>query len=442
MASIEIKDLDKQKRQLKASFDMWEKTIKETEKRMSEAKNEDKSPKYTESQINERLQLLRDGEQDILDKWLFLGGTLEEIKGSKTSSSSGSKPLVRKKTKGKTVYEQLEEVKENLTEQEKKEVPVSQEKVKPAQNDSAGLIKKMDSSNPLASYDIIPLPSNGECYKNKQGRIAVSYLTAMDENIIVSPNLYRDNMVLDILLKEKIRDQEIDPDELLDGDRDAIILFLRSSAYGNMYSVTTTDPVTKKTFDAEIDLSKIKYKDFKLKGDENGWFDFELPISKDKVKFRFLTHKDYLNLTKLDEIEQASLRKKQIEKFDSRITSYLDEDKSLSVQERKEVSDALDIIRKWSEKNVSDEDDTGFSHRASNELEMELMSINGNTDRKFIHDYLMSMPIKDASEIRKYITRNTPGVDYNFEIEKPESLGGGSMPVFLQFDQFIFLVDS
>ena len=42
----------------------------------------------------------------------------------------------------------------------------------------------------------------------------------------------------------------------------------------------------------------------------------------------------------------------------------------------------------------------------------------------------------------KYVKENEPGLDYNVEIQKPESLGGGSMPVFLQFDQFIFLTDT
>ena len=55
-----------------------------------------------------------------------------------------------------------------------------------------------------AQYDVISLPSNGECYKNKIGRIPVSYLTAYDENIITSPNLYRDGLVIDYLLKNKI----------------------------------------------------------------------------------------------------------------------------------------------------------------------------------------------------------------------------------------------
>ena len=441
MAKIEIKDLEKQKKQLKASFDMWEKTIQEAMESMKNARKEDKTKKYTEEQIKEKLETLRNGEQDIIDKWLFLGGTMEELKKGPQSE----KPIVKKKAVGKTVMEQIQEIdgKQTETSENKSsdETPKSTIARKSSRYENfSKLIPEKDESNPMASYDIIPLPSNGECYPNKQGRIAVSYLTAMDENIIVSPNLYRDNMVLDIILKEKVRDPEIDPDDLLDGDRDAIILFLRSSAYGNMYSVSTTDPETKQTFDTQIDLSKIKYKEFALKGDENGYFDYELPLSKDKIKFKFLTHKDYINLTRLDEIEIGSLRKAEIEKYNEKLTYYLGEDEILTVSERKEITNAINKLKDWSQKFK--DDGVHFSHRTTNELEMQIISVNGNTDRKFIHEYVNTMPIKDASSLRKYIAKNTPGVDYNFEIQKPESLGGGSMSVFLQFDQFIFLVDS
>lgn len=447
MAKIEIKDLEKQRKQLKASFDMWEKTINETIESMKNARNEDKTKKYSEDQIKDKVQFLRDGEQDIIDKWLFLGGSLEELKGEEKSE----RPTVRKK-ESKTVFEQISEVENEdkvKPKVKKKDKEISFEEIdtsfEPDNSSKKTItpreyIPKSDDSNPMASYDIIPLPSKGECYKSKKGKIAVSYLTAMDENIIVSPNLYRDNMVLDIILNEKVRDPEINPDDLLDGDRDAIILFLRSSAYGNMYSVTTTDPETKETFDTEIDLSKIKYKDFTLVGDENGWFDYQLPISKDAIKFRFLTHKDYLNLAKLDEVEVGSIRKAEIEKYNSKLTYYLGEDEILTMSERKEITNAINKLKAWADK-FKDES-VQFSHRATNELEMQIMSINGNENRKFIHDYVKNMPIKDASSLIKYITKNTPGVDYNFEIEKPESLGGGSISVFLQFDQFIFLTDS
>ena len=50
-----------------------------------------------------------------------------------------------------------------------------------------------------SQFDTIPLPSKGQCYKSKVDRVPVSYLTAYDENIITSPNLYRDGLVIDYL---------------------------------------------------------------------------------------------------------------------------------------------------------------------------------------------------------------------------------------------------
>ena len=444
MAKIEIKDLEKQQKQLIASFKMWEKTIKETVDNMKNAMNEDKTKKYTQEQIDDKVELLRNGEQDIIEKWVFLGGTVESLK--EAAIEKYEKPVVRKKTSdNKTVFEKINEVSENETEEAKPKVKKVERKEPPVIKQSnasmpSSVIPKSDETNPLASYDIIPLPSKGECYPGKQSRIAVSYLTAIDENIIVSPNLYRDKMVLDVILKEKIRNPEIDPDELLDGDRDAIILFLRSSAYGNMYSVTATDPETKKSFDTEIDLSKIKYRDFNLTSDEDGFFDFTTPVRNDKIKFRFLNHKDYVNLKKLDENEMLAIRKEEVGRYIERFNDFLEYDDNLSGTRRMEILDAISKLKDWSEEYKGD--GVEYSHRATNELEMQIMSVNGNKDRAFIHNYVVTMPIKDAMAIKKYINANTPGVDYNFEIEKPESLGGGSMKVFLQFDQFIFLTDT
>ena len=435
MASVEIKDIEKQKKQLKASFDMWEKTINETISAMKKAKK-------TEDEIKDKIDLLKNGQQDVIDKWLFLGGTVDELKGEKKAE----KPIVKKKKVENNVFEQIEKIsKENEPEQMKtKEQQTENSLEVTTKNETNTLstkyIPKNDDTNPLASYDIIPIPSKGECYPGKQGKIAVSYLTAIDENVIVSPNLYRDNMVLDIILKEKIRNQDIDPDDLLDGDRDAIILFLRASAYGNMYSVNVTDPETGKKFDTKIDLSKLKFKDFTLTGDENGYFDYELPVTKDKIKFKFLSHKDYVMLAKLDGLEVNRIRKNDIERYNEKLDFYVNEDKKMDSEFKEKITNALSTLKEWADK--TEDDGTEYSHRITNELEMQIVSVNGNTDRKYIHEYISKMPIKDSSSLRRYITTNTPGVDYNFTIEKPESLGGGSMNVFLQFDQFIFLVDS
>ena len=129
MASIEIKDLDKQKKQLKASFDMWEKTINETIESMKNARKEDNTKKYTEDQIEDKVEMLRNGQQDIIDKWTFLGGTMDELRGEKKSA----KPVVKKKTAtGKTVTEQIAEI-------EDKEMP----KVKK--------VEKSDDSKPVTN---------------------------------------------------------------------------------------------------------------------------------------------------------------------------------------------------------------------------------------------------------------------------------------------------
>ena len=442
MATIEVKDLDKQKKQLKASYEMWEKSIKDTVERMENSVDENGEKKFTQKDIDDRISLLKDGEQDVIDKWFFLGGTMEELEGKPAEKNTESKPKVKKKNESKTVFEQLDEIEGSKPKVKKiNKVESPSESQTGYQNiPDTSIIPKSEESNPLASYDIIRLPSKGECYASKQGRIAVSYLTAIDENIIVSPNLYRDNMVLDIILKEKIRNSEIDADDLIDGDRDAIILFLRSSAYGNMYPVTAVDPDTKEKFDAEIDLSKIKYKEFNLIGDENGYFDYEMPISKDKIKFKFLTHNDYKKLSRLDSAETPKLRKGAVIDACDKLSFYLNYDKEISDEKKKTVTESIEKLLDWA--NTTQENSMEFSRRISNELEMSIMSVNGNTDRKYIHNYVSSLPIKDSSSIRKYIANNMPGVDYSFEIQKPQSLGGGSMNVFIQFDQFIFLPDS
>ena len=147
---------------------------------------------------------------------------------------------------------------------------------------------------------------------NKMGKIPVAYLTAYDENIIISPNLYRDGTFLDYLLKAKILDPVINPDDLLPGDRDAIILWLRATGYGNEFPVNVTDNETGREFNSVVDLSKIGYKEFTLKGDENGYFDFTLPISKDKIKFRFLTHADIKQIEEIDKEEQNNVKKELV----------------------------------------------------------------------------------------------------------------------------------
>ena len=99
--------------------------------------------------------------------------------------------------------------------EEKEQIKVKEEHIKVEQSVKEAVFSNTDFNNidMDVQYDVISLPSNGECYKNKIERVPVGYLTAYDENFITSPNLYKDGLVIDFLLKHKIMNKDINIDE-------------------------------------------------------------------------------------------------------------------------------------------------------------------------------------------------------------------------------------
>ena len=289
-----------------------------------------------------------------------------------------------------------------------------------------------------AQYDVIQLPSNGQCYKNKMDRVPVAYLTAYDENIITSPNLYRDGLVIDFLLKNKIVNKEINPDDLISGDVDAITLFLRATSYGADFPIVVTDPDTGEQIESTVDLTTLKPKEFTLVGDENGWFDFETPVRKDKLKFRYLTRKMEKQLQKVNEIENNGTKAYMLDGEREILAAAVASDKVLKESDKKVLRNALSIMNNWSKK-LRETNQSQFNKIVTNSLQMQVMSVNGNTDREFIRKYVSSMPAMDALSLRKYIDKHRPGIDFDIEVQRPESLGGGSFNTFLNWDDSVFL---
>ena len=81
-------------------------------------------------------------------------------------------------------------------------------------------------------HDVVTLPSGGVYYKSKKKSIKVGYLTANDENYLMNSNRSsKDNIVIG-LLRNKIYEPELKPDELLEGDVEAILIFLRNTSFG------------------------------------------------------------------------------------------------------------------------------------------------------------------------------------------------------------------
>ena len=245
-------------------------------------------------------------------------------------------------------------------------------------------------------------------------------------------------MILDYILNEKLLSKEVDPMDLLEGDREAILLFLRATGYGNEYPITATDNESGKEFDTTVDLSQLKYKDFNLVGDSNGWFPFTLPVSGKEIKFRFPTHRDKVILEQMKEIEDKELKKKTIMDCVETLDRLIDEDEKMESEKKIKVRNSIRTIESWVG-DVDEENKVMFTHDLTNKLSLLVMSIDGITDKKYIEEFIMKMNVRDSSSLRQYIAKNEPGIDYNITVERPESLGGGSFKTFLQFDKFLFL---
>lgn len=423
---------------LEASYDMYEKTKKETRRRMEDELNPDGSKKFTEGAIIDKLRQIQDAQDDIITQYAQTGGNVEELKNRKPNKKKGVTAL-KEFTKTKTVNTKKDTtINTKKTTMATSKKTVEKEVIEENKKDSKiTYIPKKREYNANVQFDIIPLPSKGQTYKHKTDRLQVAYLTANDENMFVSPNLYRDGLLIDFLLNEKIMEAGIDPQELLDGDRDAIILWLRATGYGNEFPITAKDNETGKEFDAVIDLSKIEFKEFNLKSDENGWFDFTLPMSKDEVKFKFLNHRETEELKELDVVDNVSAVKERLTVISNDLRRYLDNDTTLVKAQKSKLYEACRNIEDWYES--LEDDGMYFSQTLTNRLTAQVMSINGNASRAFIENYIENMNVRDSLMLRKYINANEPGLNFEFEIEKPQSLGGGSQKVFLPFDKFIFL---
>lgn len=415
---------------------------KKDESEIVRLENEEELMKSTmvksDKDIEKQIEKNRKYEQEMLKK---SKDAFEKIKETVKESSVANKI-------GVTNEENIERVKvENSTVNEKKQpIKVQNTTVK----ESVSKKKKVenikydfDFSNipNWVQYDVIPLPSNGMCYPITSplrcGRIPVAYLTAADENIIISPNVYRDGKLLDIILNRKILDKRINVSDLCSGDRDAIILWLRATSYGEDFPINATNPQTGKQYSVTIKLSQFGYNDFDLESDENGLFTY-ITDNGDEIKFKFFTNDDEEELKNIIISQVTNVNKVEVLKNLNYITEALneiefsDEEKTMLVEDIDEIKDIVGTDMSVVNSDI-------YPNTVTEQMIMYTVSINGNNDKEFIKNYVENMRTKDAKKYRNYFTDNKPGVDFNFDINIPESDGGGSFATFLRIDDTIFI---
>ena len=168
--------------------------------------------------------------------------------------------------------------------------------------------------------EVLSLPSQGLLYPEdsplRSGTIDVKYMTAKEEDILTSTNLIQQGKVIDRLLESIVANPKIKVDDMLVGDKNALMVGTRILGYGKDYPCTIVDPDTNEKVEINIDLTTLEHKKIDEEIYKNGnLFSYALPISKRVVEFKLLTQndenqisenlKDYEKLTKITGIDRT-----------------------------------------------------------------------------------------------------------------------------------------
>ena len=234
--------------------------------------------------------------------------------------------------------------------------------------------------------EFVPLPSFGLVYSpnsplHNLKEIEVRYMTAADEDILTSRSLLRSGKAIDAVLKNCILDARINPEELLSGDKNALITFLRVSGYGPEYKVEIDCPSCEETSKYEFDLSQLEMKTLDVEPIEQGEnrFHIQLPTGT-HIEFKFLNS-----------------------------------------AEEKEISDAQDRIKRSTNSPVD--------RNVTTRLKNTIISIDGNTDSSLINQYVDTLNVRDSRALRKYMEDNTPDIDMKQEVNCPHCGHRGEVDV-------------
>jgi len=237
--------------------------------------------------------------------------------------------------------------------------------------------------------EVVSLPSKGLLYPEtsplSKGELEMKYMTAKEEDILTNGNYLKQGTVIDKLLQALII-TPIDYNELLVGDKNAILIAARVLGYGKEYSFKYLNPEGQE-IEATADLSLLEDKivDEKLFKRGVNEFAFVLPHSKNSITFKLLTHGDEQKI----EAEIKGLKKIN--------------------------------------PNVTTDVTTRLKHM--------ILSVEGKRDQKEIRDFVDNYLIaKDARALRGYYNKVSPDINMVFKPEDEDYTGEGiSVPVSLNF---------
>lgn len=243
----------------------------------------------------------------------------------------------------------------------------------------------------------VPLPSKGIVYPpehplHMQETVQIRAMTAREEDILTSKALIKKGTVITELIRSCLIDKRIDPNDMILGDRNALMVSLRITGYGSEYPVEVGCPAcgerSKQTFDlAALPISRLSENPI---AEGSNVFETVMPKNREsdpelKIRYRHLTGTDEINIQQIQE-----RKKKQGLGADNLIT-------------------------------------TRYQH--------QVVAINDVTDKTKIQMFCQRMPTKYSLALRRAMDNNEPGIEMKQYIQCPHCMEESevSMPLGANF---------
>jgi hypothetical protein len=236
--------------------------------------------------------------------------------------------------------------------------------------------KAFDPLSFVAPTEFVELPSKGNYPETHplfgQEVLEIRYMTAKEEDILSSQTLLKKGLAIERMLDSLIIDKNIKAQDLLVGDRNALIIAARISGYGANYITQTMCPSCGTRCQIDFDLNNKEFfessesEELNLIKLDNGNFTTKMPFSGFQIEFRLLDGKDEQYLSKL-------------------------------IADKKK--------RKMSETTLTDQ------------FKLMIVSIEGHKDKGIIAKYVDNMPTLDSRHFKAAYKVASPDVKVKHDFE-------------------------
>ena len=252
--------------------------------------------------------------------------------------------------------------------------------------------------NFVVPTELVDLPSQGKFYPPDHvlynvESVEMKHMTTREEDILTSESFVKKGVALDRMLESLLVDKRINIDDLLIGDKNALLIAARVHGYGADYNTNINCPSCASRQTYTFDMGEVKH----VFPDDEILREYDITITTNST-FKFLVPKAEYNV--------------EIKMLDGHYEKDL-----LRIKEHKK------------KKSFQSTETTDF-------LRSIIVSVNDVTDPAQLNQFINSLPALYSRYIRRVYDSMMPGVDMNLPFKCTACTYEGSMEVPLGVNFF------